>query len=72
MCRSTSTSSSSRHSQGMVHIWRRDHSICRKVQRPHQVMNIKKRVKFGHVFGLDDAAADSHHPGIKQRHDGLL
>lgn len=66
MSGSTSTSSSGRYSQGMVHIWGGDHSICRKVQRPHQVMNIKKRMKFGHIFRLDDAAADSHHPGIKE------
>lgn len=60
------TMPSSSYSQGVVYIRWRDHRVGRQVECPHQVMNVNKRVEFGHLFWLNDVAADSHYPGVKR------
>lgn len=61
------TMSSSSHSQGVVHVRGRRHCICWEVERPHQVMNVNKRVEFGHLLGLNDVTADPHYPRNKAK-----
>lgn len=56
----------SSHSHSVVKVWWRHHSICRQVERPHQVVNVNERVEFGHLFRLNDVTADPHYPRKKE------
>lgn len=59
--------SSSSHSQGVVNIRWRHHGVCREVESSHQVMNINKRVEFGHFLRFNDVTADPHYPEKRVR-----
>lgn len=56
----------------MVNVRWRHYCVTWQVQRPHQVMNVDKWVEFGHVFWLDDVAADPHNPEVKKVKNTLL
>lgn len=58
---SSLTLSSSSHSQGVVNLRWRHHGIRREVERSHQVMNVNKRVEFGHFLRFNDVTADPHY-----------
>lgn len=59
------TLSCSSNSQSVINIRGGHHSISREVERPHQVMNVNKRVEFGHFFRFNNITANSQHPENK-------